>query len=104
MREVVATLAVKRITRLVTKDKIAEPLREYVAETDTTPNKSVTYLVNCPMCVSVWASLLVWISYMLFPKASLLLMRILASSEAVALYTEYEAQRDALVENYGPPL
>lgn len=104
MREVLITLAVKRITRLVTEDKITEPLRDSVAEKDPTPEKSLTYLVNCPMCVSVWASIFIWISYMLFPRATLLGARILASSEAVALYTEYQAQRAALVEDYGPPL
>lgn len=104
MRELLATLAIKRITRLVVEDKITEPLRESVSEKDPTPNKSLTYLVNCPMCVSVWASIFVWISYMIFPKATALAVRIMASSEAVAIYTEQKAQRDALVEDYGPPL
>lgn len=104
MRELLGILAVKRITRLVVDDKITEPLRESVAEKDPTPDKTLTYLVNCPMCVSMWASIFIWFSYMLFPKATLLLIRILASSEAVALYTEHKAQRDALVEDYGPPL
>lgn len=39
-----------RITRLITEDEIARPLREA-----TTPGGRVEYLLSCPYCVSVWA-------------------------------------------------
>lgn len=38
-----------RITRLITEDEIARPLREA-----TTPGSRVEYLLECPYCVSVW--------------------------------------------------
>lgn len=46
-------LATERITRLVVEDKITEDLRYRVI--GRFPNSKVSYLVTCPICVSVWA-------------------------------------------------
>lgn len=46
-----------RITRLVTEDEIAAPLRRWVGR--RWPDSKASYLVNCPYCVSVWAGLAV---------------------------------------------
>lgn len=51
------TLAVYRLTRLVTEDEITRPLRERVAR--RWPDSKLAYFVTCPYCVSVWAGLVV---------------------------------------------
>lgn len=53
---VVDVAATRRLTRLVTKDEITAPVREWAWKND---RKKLTYLVNCPYCVSVWAGVLV---------------------------------------------
>lgn len=53
---IVGVAATRRITRLVTTDEITAPVRAYVWEKDM---KKLTYFVNCPYCVSVWAGILV---------------------------------------------
>lgn len=50
---VVTVLAVARITRLVTTDKISEPVRVAVAQRLREGN-AVAYLLHCQWCVSVW--------------------------------------------------
>lgn len=52
---VLVTLAVGRVTRVVTKDKIAEPVRNFILERDG-KDGWFTYLIFCPMCVGVWVS------------------------------------------------
>lgn len=45
-------LAVYRLARLVTRDRIAEPLRDAVSARSDLGDE----LVNCPHCVAVWAA------------------------------------------------
>lgn len=52
---VVLTLAGARATRLITTDKIAFLIRQWVIKRFG-PEHWLTYLVHCPFCVSVWAS------------------------------------------------
>lgn len=74
---IVCALAARRLTRIITKDEIAAPLREYVWKHE---HKKLTYFVNCPYCVSVWAGLLV--STQATPSV---IVRGLALSELVVL-------------------
>jgi hypothetical protein len=67
---VLATLAAYRVTRLVTTDKIAEPLmdrirfgleRRWYAKhgpvgSDTHFNSKWAYLLSCPWCLGFWVS------------------------------------------------
>jgi hypothetical protein len=53
---VVSVAATRRMTRIVTKDEIAAPIRDWAFNNN---HKKLTYLVNCPHCVSVWAGFLV---------------------------------------------
>lgn len=46
------TLCVARLVRLITEDKIAEPLRDAMV---TSGDDRLAYLATCPYCVSVWA-------------------------------------------------
>lgn len=49
------TLATARLTRLVTIDKIGEPLRQAVIRRYGADHW-LTYLLHCPWCMSVWLS------------------------------------------------
>lgn len=98
---VVSTAASRRLTRLVTKDEITRPLREH----DFFDNhEKLRYLVNCPMCVSVYTAAFTAVSSTLFPKATKVLLYALAMSEVQSTLTELEAQKDALVDDYGSSL
>lgn len=94
-------LAARRLTRLITKDEITRELREIHS---IQSHEKLSYLVNCPICVSVYTSAFVVLSSILFPRAAKPARYVLALAEVQASLTELEAQRDALVQNYGPPL
>jgi hypothetical protein len=49
-------LATARLTRLITEDELAEPIR---SKLENSGNDKLAYLATCPYCVSVWAGLLV---------------------------------------------
>lgn len=93
--------AARRLTRLVVKDSITEDFREHKF---FHKHEKLQYLVNCPICVGVYTSAAIVVSSMLFPRASKPVKYFLAIAEAQATLTELEAQRAALVDNYGPPL
>lgn len=71
-------LATARITRLVTEDEIAQPLRDAMEQSGS---EKLEYLATCPYCVSVWAGLLVTLK--IVPKP---VRRALALSEAVVAF------------------
>lgn len=75
-------LATARITRLITEDKITEPIRDWVE--GTFPGSKVAYLVSCPLCVSVWAAGAISVA----PQAAEPLVRMLALSEATIVWKE----------------
>jgi hypothetical protein len=59
-RAVVMAAATARLTRLVTDDEIARPIRDAVMAWAEKPGagglrKRAGYLVDCPWCVSMWA-------------------------------------------------
>lgn len=98
---VVNTAASRRLTRLVTKDEITRPFREHPF---FEKHEKLQYLVNCPMCVSVYTAAFVATSSIVFPKATKVLLVALAMSEVQSTLTELEAQKDALVDDYGSSL
>ena len=95
------TLAARRITRFIVEDKLAEDFRELKF---FHKHEKLQYLVNCPYCVGIYASAAVVISSMLLPKVAKPAIYALALAEVNATAKDLEAQREALVENYGPPL
>lgn len=95
------TAASRRLTRLVTKDEITRPFREHEF---FNKHEKLQYLVNCPFCVSVYTAAFMAGSSIVFPRASKVLRYALAMSEVQSTLTELEAQRDALVEDYGSSL
>lgn len=49
----IGALAVHRLTRLVTEDEVARPLRERLSGDGTT---RLAYFLTCPWCVSIWVA------------------------------------------------
>lgn len=64
---VLVTLAVARLTRLITVDTLTLPFRRWVID-KTGENSGFSYLVHCSWCTSIWVSFLgaiVWALLML---------------------------------------
>lgn len=93
--------AARRLTRLVTQDEITKPIREHHS---VTKHEKLSYLLNCPYCVSVYTSAIVTVSSMLFPRVARAFHYALALAEFQATLKDIEDQRMALVQDYGPPL
>lgn len=66
---VIAALAAYRVTRLVTTDKITEPLferlrwglerrwhRKHAGGSDTDWNSKLAFMLSCPWCLGFWVS------------------------------------------------
>lgn len=54
----VSVAATHRLTTLLVDDEICRPVREKVGDVFGDASR-VTYMVNCPACVSVWMAALV---------------------------------------------
>lgn len=93
--------ASKRLTRLIVKDEITRPLREHP---EVEKHEKLSYLLNCPYCVSIYTSAAVTVAGIVFPKASKPLIYALALAEAQAQLHELDEQRAALAEDYGSAL
>lgn len=50
---VIKVAATRRATRLIMDDKISEPLRNKIYNSDSA---FLQYLISCPWCVSIWAA------------------------------------------------
>lgn len=78
---VIMALAVARLCRLVTTDTIAEKLRLRLWKRFGDPGESmVGYLVTCNWCVSIYASSLIAVGYMIVEKFTITACVILALS------------------------
>jgi hypothetical protein len=60
-------LAVHRLTRLVVDDVITEPLREAVYKRYPPHDRSLSYVLTCPHCASVWVAAGVVLARILAP-------------------------------------
>lgn len=56
---VLVVLALSRLTRILTIDKISEPARLWVAARRP-EGSQLTYLLFCPWCMSVWLAAATW--------------------------------------------
>lgn len=69
LEAVVLALATFRITRLIVKDQIFNPLRDWIwnkyPPTDEfmRPKTNIGYLISCPHCTSIWVALTVYTCY-----------------------------------------
>lgn len=64
---ILVTLAVARLTRLVTVDQITLTFRRWVVNR-WGDESSITYLVHCSWCTSIWLSIIpaaIWTALML---------------------------------------
>lgn len=48
-------LATARITRFITVDKLAQPMRGWVVR-KLGPDSQLVYLLHCPWCMSIWVA------------------------------------------------
>lgn len=55
---ILAALAVARLTRLVTEDKLLEPFRFWLGRRWPSDSKRL-YLFHCPWCFGLWVAMLV---------------------------------------------
>lgn len=101
LKVLIDVAASRRLTRLIVKDEITRPIRESHA---ITSHEKLSYLFNCPFCVSVYTGALVAVSSMVFPRASKIALYGLALAEFQATLTELDNQREALVDDFGPSL
>ena len=84
MNLLVDALAVFRLTRLVTRDRILEPVR---ARAEAGP-EWLRYLSGCPWCISIHAAVGVVVARRLAPKAWGPLAEVLAFSAVAGLIAE----------------
>lgn len=102
---VLALLACGRLARLITADRITEPLRDWLGgvERDQLGNKvtiarpQLDYLSECPWCASMYLSPLVAIPTVVWPHSDVLLivLLLLAGSLVSGVLAQFEALLDA---------
>jgi hypothetical protein len=78
------TLGVFRLSRLITTDIIAEPLRNFIWKRFP-PSTQLGYLFTCNWCMSIWFSSLITVCYTIVPTATLFCCTILALSALTGL-------------------
>lgn len=72
---VIVPLAAWRLTVLVHRDRIAQPLRRLFGEKrdglgmPSYPDTFFGYLIACFLCLSVWTGVIAYVVYLLFPYA-----------------------------------
>jgi Protein of unknown function (DUF1360) len=72
-------LAVYRLTKLITDDKITEDLRDLIFEKLPRGHK-LQYLITCGWCVSIWAALAIFTLRKISPETADFLSAVLATS------------------------
>lgn len=75
-------LATHRLTRLVTTDEIAAPVRELIWKNFPPESTKLGYLITCPWCTSIWVGAGVALARRYVPGWSLLAPALAASSVA----------------------
>lgn len=63
-----------RLTRLFVYDDITNFLRDFLATSNTWLWKSLSELINCPWCTSVWVALILTFFYYISPLTWMLLL------------------------------
>ncbi len=87
---VVDGLAAYRLVKLVRDDRITESVRDTVQVRAGPPEKSsLTYLMTCPGCLSVYFGAALTLGRLRWPRATEALSRIAALSALAGLATQY---------------
>lgn len=80
MRALIALLIARRLTSLITEDKLTQPARDaFLAKHPTTTQ--LGYLVTCRNCVSVWSGL---VTLLLLPLAKYRVVKIVGGALALS--------------------
>lgn len=79
MHLLLLALGTFRLSRLITTDVIAEPLRNLIWK-KFPPHTQLGYLFTCNWCMSIWFASLITICYTIVPTATLFCCVILALS------------------------
>lgn len=84
----VDSLATYRLVKLVRDDRITEPMREAVVENHGPPEQSkVSYLVDCPWCLSFYFGAALTLGRLRWPRATEAVARIFAVSGLTGVAT-----------------
>jgi len=85
-------LAVWRITRFVTMDFLAEPVRAWAARR----GEKIGYLFECPWCLSIWIAPIVVVPVVIWPdnRAILAALLVLTASGAAGMLAVIEDRLD----------
>lgn len=85
----VDTVAVYRLTKLITEDYLTEDLRLLLLDkfpavidkrTGQKRRSKIAYFINCPWCVSIWAAAFIFTLRKINPELTTYLSSILAAS------------------------
>lgn len=82
---IISSLATYRLTRLVTTDEIASPIREKIWQTHPPESSRLGYLLTCNWCSSVYAASALQISRIIAPRTTTAVETILALSAVAGL-------------------
>lgn len=77
---IILTLAIFRLTRLVTTDTILEKFREFIWKKSPPEKNGIGYLITCNWCSSIWVSSLVFSMYKIATEPMIFVCSILALS------------------------
>ena len=86
---VIYGLATYRLTRLITRDSITEPIREWIWRRRPPEKSKIGYLFTCEWCMSIWTASLLIASSMITAVTDVV-AAVLALSAAAGLLTAYE--------------
>jgi hypothetical protein len=82
---VILSLAVYRLTRLITTDVILNKYREKIWNKYPIENEGIGYLITCDWCTSIWASSLVVAMYTIAPDIAIAVWSVFALSAIAGL-------------------
>lgn len=82
---IISALATYRLTRLVTTDEIAAPIRDRIWEDYPPETSRLGYVLTCNWCSSVYAASALQISRMIAPRTTTAVETILALSAVAGL-------------------
>lgn len=86
---VILALATYRITRLLTRDVIAEPIRIRVWKKHPPESSKLGYLFTCEWCMSIWTASLIYGCFII-TSVTVIVVVPLALSAVAGLLTAYE--------------
>lgn len=86
---VILALATFRLTRLITRDVITEPIRTRVWKKLPPESSKIGYLFTCEWCMSIWVASLVYVCFIITSVTVILLVPF-ALSAVAGLLTAYE--------------